>query len=117
MKMLYIFCMIHTTEPYFIKNVNKPKCTNCKFFIPTNKKCSKFGEVDIITNEYKYEPAINVRRDDTKCGEDAIFFKPNYFKMITIPYYILTENSAILILCGSILLPYILYVFLLIRLK
>jgi|LakMenE18May11ns_1017448.scaffolds.fasta_scaffold9677393_2 hypothetical protein len=115
--MLYIFCMIHTTEPYFIKNQHTPKCTNCKFFIPTNNKCSKFGEVDIITNEYKYEPAINVRRDDSQCGEDAIFFKQNYFKMITVPYYVLTENSAILILCGSILLPYILYVFLLIRLK
>jgi hypothetical protein len=117
--MLYIFFMmkIHKAELFFIKNQNKPKCANCKFFIPTTNKCSKFGEVDIITNEYKYEPAINVRRDDTKCGEDAIFFKPNYFKMITVPYYVLTDNSAILILCGSILLPYILYVFLLIRLK
>ena len=108
---------IYKTEPYFIQNQNKPICANCKFFIPTNNECSKFGTIDIVSNKCNYEKAMNVRKDDTKCGDEAVFFKRNYFKFITVPYYYLTENKAVIILCGSILLPYILYVFLLIHLK
>jgi hypothetical protein len=84
---------IESVEPYFIKNQNKPICANCKFYIPTNSKCSKFGEINIITNECRYEEAIIVRMDENKCGEDAIFFKQNYFKFITIPYYGILENK------------------------
>ena len=61
MKMLYILFTIHTAEPYFIKNQNTPKCANCKYYLPIHNECSKFGEVDIITNEYTYEDAIDVR--------------------------------------------------------
>ena len=96
MKLLHyiIFIIkIHNVEPYFIKNQNKPLCANCKFYIPTNNECSKFGEINIITNEHIYEEAIIVRNDDNKCGEDAIFFKENYFKFITIPYYGIVENK------------------------
>ena len=95
MKLLHyiIFIIkIKNVELYFIKNQNKPICANCKFYIPTNK-CSKFGEINIITNEHVYEEAIIVRNDDNKCGEDAIFFKQNYFKIITIPYYGIVENK------------------------
>jgi len=106
MKLLYFF-IIHKAEPYFIENQNKQICANCKFFIPNKNECSKFGSINIVTNEYKYEPAIKARTDDTKCGEDAIFFKQNYFKFITIPYYFLTENNTIVLLWSSILLPYI----------
>ena len=96
MKLLHyiIFIIkIHNVELYFIKNQNKPICANCKFYIPTNNKCSNFGEINIITNEHIYEEAIIVRNDDNKCGEDAIFFKENYFKFITIPYYGIVENK------------------------
>jgi hypothetical protein len=96
MKLLYyiIFIIkIETLEPYFIKNQNKPICANCKYFVPTNNECSKFGEINIITNEHIYEDAIIVRMDDNKCGEDAMFFKKNYFKFITIPYYSIIENK------------------------
>ena len=84
---------IKNVELYFIKNQNKPICANCKFYIPTNNKCSKFGKINIITNDYMYDEAIIVRNDDNKCGEDAIFFKQNYFKFITIPYYGIVENK------------------------
>jgi hypothetical protein len=95
MKLLYYIIFINkikNVELYFIKNQNKLICANCKFYIPTNK-CSKFGEINIITNEHNYEEAIIVRNDDNKCGEDAIFFKQNYFKFITIPYYGIVENK------------------------
>jgi hypothetical protein len=108
---------MNEVELYFIKNENKLICSNCKFFIPTNNKCSKFGEIDIITNEYIYEQAMNVRKDDNKCSEDAIFFKHNYFKFITIPYYTILENNTIILLCSSILLPYIIIVCYIISLK
>jgi hypothetical protein len=84
---------IKNVELYFIKNQNKPICANCKYFIPINNKCSKFGEINIITNDYMYEEALIVRNNDDKCGEDAIFFKENYFKFITIPYYGIVENK------------------------
>ena len=96
MKLLHyiIFIIkIHKVELYFIKNQNKPTCAKCKFYIPTNNECSKFGEIDIITNDYIYEKAIIVRNDDNKCGEDAVFFKQNYFKFITIPYYSIIQNK------------------------
>jgi len=94
MKLLHYIIFINkinNVELYFIKNQNKPICANCKFYIQTNNKCSNFGEINIITNEHNYEEAIIVRKDDNKCGEDAIFFKQNYFKFITILYYDIVE--------------------------
>ena len=94
MKMLhYILFIINICEfeSYFIKNQDKPICANCKFFIPNKNECSKFGDIDIITNEYTYEEAIIVRNDETKCGEDALFFEKNNLKFITIPYYFLLK--------------------------
>ena len=110
MKILhYIFFIIriHKVEPYFIKNQDKPICANCKFFIPNKNECSKFGNINIITNEYTYEEAIDVRNDHNKCGEDAIFFKKNNLKFITIPYHFLLQNKDIIIFSLSIvILPY-----------
>jgi hypothetical protein len=94
----YIFFLttIHKTELYFIQNKNKPICANCKFFISNKNECSKFGDINIITGEHTYETAISVRNDEDKCGIYGIFFKKNYFKFITIPYYFLLENSNII---------------------
>ena len=114
MKLLYyiIFIIkIETLEPYFIKNQNKPICANCKYFVPTNNECSKFGEINIITNEHIYEDAIIVRMDDNKCGEDAMFFKKNYFKFITIPYYSIIENKDTINLLLSVVVTPILLTF------
>ena len=105
----YIFFIIgiQKVEPYFIKNQDKPKCANCKFFIPYKNECSNFGDINIITNEYTYEDAINVINDYDKCGEDAIFFKYNNLKFITIPYYFLLDNKDIIIFLLSItIFPY-----------
>lgn len=100
MKVLhYIFFIIRIqkVELYFLKNRENPKCINCKFFIPNKNECSNFGDIDIVTNEYTYEKAIDVRNDYDKCGIDAIFYKKNYLKFITIPYYFLLENKDTLI--------------------
>lgn len=87
---------------YYKKNDNQnlPICANCKFYGP-NDKCTKFGEVNIITGKYNYESADSVRNNEEKCGEYAIYYKKNDFKFITIPLkitnYILTENYVIIL--------------------
>lgn len=96
MKLIHLFFIIHNVEFYFIQNQNKLICANCKFFIPNKNECSKFGDIDIVTNEYKYEDAMIIRKDDTKCGDDAVFFKQNYFKFITVPYLVLLSSIIIL---------------------
>jgi len=105
---LYIFFVINAVEPYYIQNQNKLICANCKFFIPTKNECTKFGSIDIVTNELKYESALAVRKDDNKCGEDAVFYKQNYFKFITVPYYFFIENSLMISLPFIIISPSIL---------
>jgi hypothetical protein len=114
MKILqYIFFIIniHRVELYFIQNQNKPICANCKFFIANKNECSQFGDVDIITGKYSYEPASSVRNDEDKCGEYAIFFKTNYFKFITIPYYFLLEDGKDLFLIFTYFSPLVFLVF------
>jgi hypothetical protein len=90
----YIFFIssIHLSHMYFIQNQNKKICANCKFFIKNNNECSKFGEVNIVTGKHLYEIAENVRNDENKCGEDAIFFTKNYFKFMTFSYYFILEH-------------------------
>jgi len=115
MKILqYIFFLIniHRVELYFIQNQNKPICANCKFFIANKNECSKFGDVDIITGKYSYEPASSVRNDEDKCGEYAIFFRKNYFKFITIPYYFVLKNSSYFLIVPFAFLPFIISNFL-----
>lgn len=86
----YIICIFITAIPnvelHLLPIQNKKICANCKFFISNKKECSKFGDVDIITGKYDYEDAISVRNNEDKCGEDAIFFKNNYFKIISISF-------------------------------
>jgi hypothetical protein len=112
MKILhYIFFLtnIYKVQLYFIKNQNKPICANCKFFISNKNECMKFGDINIITGKYTYENAITVRNDEDKCGEYAIFFKKNYFKVITIPYYFIVENSKDFLILTPVFLTFIFY--------
>ena len=108
----YIFFIININrvELYFIQNQHKPICANCKFFIANKNECGKFGDVNIITGKYTYETATSVRNDEDKCGEYAIFFRTNYFKFITIPYYFVLKNSSQFLF---IPLPFIISFFLL----
>jgi hypothetical protein len=94
---------IHNVELYFIENNKKPICANCKFFIHNKNECRKFGDINLITGIYTYEPAVNVRNDDDKCGESAFMFEKNYFKFITIPYYFLLEDYNISFLLSFLL--------------
>jgi hypothetical protein len=76
-----------------IQNKNAKICAHCKFFIPYKNQCTIFGNVDIITGVNNYESESVARNNEEQCGEDAIFFKKNYFKVITEPYYYTMDNT------------------------
>lgn len=117
---IYIICIFITTIPntelHLLPIQNKKICADCKFFISDKKECSKFGDVDIITGKHDYENAIDVRNNEDKCGEDAIFFENNYFKIIFIPSEFLLKNSKLFELFFSLCYQFIPFVILLILL-
>jgi len=98
---IYIFIIfIPNVKLYLLQNHNKKICADCKFFIPNGNKCSKFGDLDIISGKHNFENAIIVRNDENKCGEDAIFFKNNNFKFMSIIFDFLVKNDLSIILYG-----------------
>jgi hypothetical protein len=88
----------------------KKICNDCKYFIANDRKCSKFGEVNIITGRETYEKALDIRENDNKCGEDAKYFEKNNFKIITVPYYFLKDYWKLTPLLGLVIYSmYLLY--------
>jgi hypothetical protein len=67
-------------------------CANCKHFIGDTKKCSVYGELNIVTGTSQYEDAIDIRKDNKKCGKNAVLFEKNNFRFITTSRYFLIEN-------------------------
>jgi hypothetical protein len=78
----------------------KKICKDCIHFIGDNIECRKFGDTNIITGKVTYNSALSVREDKNKCGEDAILFEKNHFKIITVPYYFVKDNSHFLLPSG-----------------
>ena len=72
-----------------IKNIDKPICSNCKFYKPTGysnydsdtSKCLKFGERDIYTGEINYDYVSSCRNTEDKCGLEGKFYddEPNIY--------------------------------------
>lgn len=74
-----------STEKNFIRNKELPICSKCLHFIehtnnypydpiPSNEyygRCTKFGEVNMITGEIEYDLAINCRLNVSKCGNSG----------------------------------------------
>ena len=51
----------------------------------------KIFDKNLVTGVKNYELARYIRKDENKCGEDAISFEENNFKVITEPYYFVKE--------------------------
>jgi hypothetical protein len=100
---IFLLSVIPSVKLNYIKNQNKPICSNCKFFIANKNECGNFGDINIISGKYTYENAISVRNNEDKCGQDAIFFKKNNFKFITVPYYFAKDNTLLVILLAVII--------------
>jgi hypothetical protein len=79
----------------------KKICKDCIHFIGDKIECRKFSDTNIITGRVTYHSAKDVRKDEKMCGEDANHFEENNFKIITVPYYYLKENWAILMIVGG----------------
>ena len=70
-----------STGKFFIRNKELPICSNCVHFIelendyPYNgNRCKKFGEVDFITGEIKYDLAAVCRLGDDNCGKKGLHY-------------------------------------------
>lgn len=71
-------------------------CKDCRYFIGNDLECGKFGDTNIITGKVTYEYARSMRRDEKKCGDKAIHFEENQFKIVTVPYYFLKDSWPII---------------------
>jgi hypothetical protein len=78
----------------------KKICKDCRHFIGDNIECRKFGDTNLITGKVTYNYAESVRNDNNKCGEDAIHFEENKFKIITIPYYFIKDKIFVVLPIG-----------------
>lgn len=107
---LIFITAISKIELYLIQDHNTKICANCKFFISNKNQCSKFGDLDIITGKYNYEDAVIVRKEDEKCGADAIFYKKNYFKFIYNSFDFLLERKFLIFLLSFYIIPIIILV-------
>ena len=96
---LYVFTSLFSNCRSSVMPTKKI-CKDCIHFIGDNIECRKFGDTNIITGKVTYNSARSVREDKNKCGEDAILFEKNHFKIITIPYYFLKDNSHFLLPSG-----------------
>ena len=68
-------------------------CRDCKFF--TGLTCKKYFITDIVTGEKSYYYARSVRENEKKCGENAVDFEKNHYKIATVPYYFVKNNFII----------------------
>jgi len=104
MKLLHLYIC---TRAFSNLIPTKKICKDCKHFIAHNLECRKFGDTNIVTGKVTYHSARDARDDKTKCGEDAILFEENHFKIITTPYYFLKENLALLLPSGLLILYFL----------
>jgi hypothetical protein len=87
----------------------KKICIDCKHFIGDSIECRKFSDTNLVTGKISYDYARSARENKEKCGEDAIHFEKNHFKIITVPYYFLKNNYIVLM--PSFLLSVYLYLY------
>lgn len=53
--------------------------------------------MDVVSGDYVYEKAIDVRKDDEKCGKEAIFFEKNDWKLISASFAFLSEYGKTIV--------------------
>lgn len=70
-------------------------CRDCKNY--NGWGCKKYGITDIVTGEKSYYFAKHIRENEKKCGESAIHFEKNHYKIVTVPYYFVQNNLIIFV--------------------
>ena len=73
---------VPSEENTIIFNKNFRLCKHCKYIDYNGEKCKKFGEhvitngkYNVVMGKYEHLPADVCRRDETKCGESAVFYE------------------------------------------
>jgi len=87
---------------------SKKICRDCKHFIGDSKECRKFDHVDIITGKVTYTSARIARESGDECGDTAVHFERNNFKIATVPYYFIKGNFTSLLFISFLLPLYLL---------
>ena len=67
-----------TIKQRFVHNIpskKSPACANCVHWRLGENTCSLFFERDVIYGDEKYISARECRKDETKCGQEAILYK------------------------------------------
>jgi hypothetical protein len=82
----------HSSAPKF--------CKDCRFYIANTRECSVFSDSNLVTGVKSYVYASSARQNDNKCGKDAVYFQENNYKWLTVPYYFLINNWAIVGMYG-----------------
>ncbi len=60
----------------YAKNMPRVKtCADCKYFVPQNRKCSKFHFVDIVTAEKVVLDAKIMRSETSFCGFGGVHYE------------------------------------------
>lgn len=62
-------------EPDFYVSSEMKQTALYKKYIFEYAKCLKFGKIDLVTGEIKYDYASFARLDSTKCGYKALFYE------------------------------------------
>ena len=85
-------CSIENRQ--FIQNSNVPLCKNCVYFQKYKYpeyydlgKCTKFGKMDIVSGEIKYEYAYRSRNDDKLCSFNGTYFEERKHPDITLSIF------------------------------
>lgn len=94
MKLSNLLVSLHSVQSMTkrpISHIPKKICRDCKHFIPDKRECRIFNETHLVTGEISYESARLAREYENNCGEEAVFFEKNQYKIITVPYYFLKD--------------------------
>jgi len=92
--------MVSRVRPALL--LTKKICRDCKYFIGDELECGKFGDQNIVSGKVSYPSARSVREDLKQCGENAIYFEKNHFKILTVPYYFLKSNWPLILPTGVV---------------
>lgn len=100
MKKLYPLSILLMSKRSISSFITQPKklCKDCKFFIPSNDTCKKFGDTDLVNGKHNYLYASTARNSDKNCGLEATYFEINKCKIISTPYYFVIKQWPFLAL-------------------
>ena len=69
--------LVTVSKIQFIRNARLPVCLDCAYFVQSLKRCSKFGEKDVVSGKVTYVSAESARTIENMCSRKGIYFEKN----------------------------------------